>query len=106
MVVSSTEGGTSATASASITVVAPATIAKAFGAASIPLNGSTSVTFTISNPNNGDLSGVAFSDTLPVSGGPGSATVDPEWSGQHLRRHGDSDSRNGRDQPERRKRCT
>ena len=78
VVVSSTEGGTSATASASITVVAPPAIAKAFGAASIPLNGSTSVTFTISNPNvsvNGDLSGVAFSDTLPVSGGPGSATL-------------------------------
>ncbi|HVG91825.1 MAG TPA: hypothetical protein VNB54_10090, partial [Alphaproteobacteria bacterium] len=78
VVVSSTEGGTSATASASITVVAPPTIAKLFGAVSIPLNGSTSVTFTISNPNlsvNGDLSGVAFSDTLPVSGGPGSATL-------------------------------
>jgi len=77
-VVSSTEGGASPTASASITVVAPPAIAKAFGAASIPLNGTTSVTFTISNPNasvNGDLTGVAFSDTLPVSGGPGSATL-------------------------------
>jgi hypothetical protein len=79
--VTSTEGGTSGTATASITVVAPPTISKAFGAASIPLNGTTSVTFTISNPNNpatpanGDLTGVAFSDTLPVSGGPGSATL-------------------------------
>jgi uncharacterized repeat protein (TIGR01451 family) len=79
--VTSTEGGTSTTASASITVVAPPTISKAFGAASIPLNGTTTVTFTIGNPNNpatpanGDLSGVAFSDTLPVSGGPGTATL-------------------------------
>jgi CSLREA domain-containing protein len=79
--VSSTEGGTSGAATASITVVAPPTISKAFGAGSIPLNGTTTVTFTISNPNNpatpanGDLTGVAFSDTLPVSGGPGSATL-------------------------------
>ncbi len=79
--VSSTEGGTSATATASLTVVAPPAISKAFGAGSIPLNGTTTVTFTISNPNNpatpanGDLTGVAFSDTLPVSGGPGSATL-------------------------------
>src|SRR5262249_47456573 len=73
----STNGGTGNTANASITVVLPPTISKAFGAASIPLNGTTTVTFTISNPNNpgtpanGDLTGVAFSDTLPVSGGPG-----------------------------------
>jgi fimbrial isopeptide formation D2 family protein len=79
--VSSTEGGASTPATATITVVAPPTIAKAFGAASIPLNGTTTATFTISNPNNpatpanGDLTGVAFSDTLPVSGGPGSATL-------------------------------
>jgi fimbrial isopeptide formation D2 family protein len=78
VVVTSTEGGTSATASASITVVGSAAISKAFGAASIPLNGTTTVTFTISNPNtsvNGDLTGVAFSDTLPVSSGPGTATL-------------------------------
>src|SRR6185312_2968524 len=78
VVVTSTEGGTSATATASITVVGPAAISKAFGAASIPQNGTTSVTFTISNPNtsvNGDLTGVAFSDTLPASSGPGSATL-------------------------------
>ncbi|MGC2696749.1 MAG: CSLREA domain-containing protein, partial [Candidatus Angelobacter sp.] len=79
--VSSTNGGTGNTASATLTVVAPPTISKGFGAASIPLNGTTTVTFTISNPNNpavpanGDLSGVTFSDTLPVSGGPGSATL-------------------------------
>jgi len=79
--VSSTEGGASTAAIATVTVVAPPTISKAFAAGSIPLNGVTTVTFTIANPNNpgtpanGDLTGVAFSDTLPVSGGPGSATL-------------------------------
>jgi mucin-19 len=79
--VSSTEGGASTAASATVTVVAPPTISKAFNPTSIPLNGTSTVTFTISNPNNpgtpsnGDLTGVAFGDTLPVSGGPGSATL-------------------------------
>src|SRR5579864_5281818 len=73
--VSSTEGGSSNTASATVTVVAPPTISKAFGAGSIPLNGTTTVTFTINNPTNpgtpanGDLTGVAFSDTLPSATG-------------------------------------
>ena len=65
--VTSTNGGTGNTSNASITVVAPPTIAKAFGAASIPLNGSTSLSFTITNPNTTvGLTGVAFSDTLPA----------------------------------------
>ncbi|HET9837491.1 MAG TPA: hypothetical protein VFR84_04590 [Candidatus Angelobacter sp.] len=68
--VTSTNAGTGNTANASITVVAPPTISKAFGAASIPLNGTTTVTFTLSNPNTTvDLSGVAFSDTLPNTTG-------------------------------------
>src|SRR5690242_7979311 len=45
----------------------PPTISKAFGAASIPLNGSTSLSFTITNPNRAPtLTGIAFTDTLPA----------------------------------------
>jgi uncharacterized repeat protein (TIGR01451 family) len=79
--VSSTEGGTSTAATATVTVVAPAAINKGFNPTSVPKNGTSTITFTISNPNNpgtpsnGDLTGVAFSDTLPVSGGAGSATL-------------------------------
>jgi CSLREA domain-containing protein/uncharacterized repeat protein (TIGR01451 family) len=66
--VTSIEGGTGGTASASLTVEAPPSIAKAFGAASIPLNGTTSLTFSTSNPtaNTAALTGVAFADTLPA----------------------------------------
>jgi uncharacterized repeat protein (TIGR01451 family) len=64
--VTSTEGGTGNTSNASITVVGAPVIIKAFGAASIPLNGSTSLTFTIQNNNTTALTGVAFSDTLPA----------------------------------------
>ena len=65
--VTSTEGGTGGTASASLTVVAPPLILKAFGAASIPLNSSTSLAFTILNNNTATvLSGVSFTDTLPA----------------------------------------
>jgi len=41
----------------------PPTIMKAFGASSIPLNATTSLTFTISNPNAAStLTGIAFTD--------------------------------------------
>ena len=55
----------------SITVeapVAPPVISKAFGAANLSLNGTTSLTFTITNPaaNTVGLTGVAFSDNLPA----------------------------------------
>ncbi|QBB70704.1 DUF11 domain-containing protein [Pseudolysobacter antarcticus] len=65
--VTSTEGGTGNTSNASITVLAPPTIIKSFGAASIALNGSTSLSFTIVNPNTtSSLSGVGVTDTLPA----------------------------------------
>ncbi len=64
--VSSNESGAGGTATATLKVIAPPTISKAFGASSIPLGGSTSLTFTITNPNSGaQLTGVAFSDPLP-----------------------------------------
>lgn len=47
--------------------VLPPTISKSFGAMSIPLNGSTSLSFTISNPNGATaLSGIGFTDLLPT----------------------------------------
>ncbi len=64
--VTSTEGGTGGTASASLTVIAPPTIAKAFGEASIVENGTTTLTFSLANPNPGTaLSGLGFTDALP-----------------------------------------
>jgi hypothetical protein len=50
-----------------IVVAGPPTIVKAFGAASIAVNGSTSLSFTVQNNNTTTaLTGVAFTDTLPV----------------------------------------
>jgi uncharacterized repeat protein (TIGR01451 family) len=64
--VTSTQGGAGTTASASITVVAPPTIAKTFAGPTVPLNHSTGLTFDIGNPNaTVALSGIGFTDTLP-----------------------------------------
>jgi CSLREA domain-containing protein/fimbrial isopeptide formation D2 family protein len=63
--VTSTNGGTGNTASANLTVDAPPTISKQFGALTIPLNGATTLTFTIQNPNTTPLTGLAFTDNLP-----------------------------------------
>ena len=65
--VTSNEGGTGNTASASITVVAPPSIAKSFAPSSIATNGTSTLTFTITNPNDSvALTGVAFTDSLPA----------------------------------------
>jgi uncharacterized repeat protein (TIGR01451 family) len=55
------------TSIAIITVVAPPVILKTFGAPSISLNGTTSLTFAITNPasNTVALTGVTFMDMLP-----------------------------------------
>src|SRR5437016_6030215 len=59
--VASTNGGTGNTATANLTVATPPSITKLFGAATIPLNGTTSLTFSITNPNTTlALTGVAF----------------------------------------------
>ena len=68
--VTSTEGGTGGTASAALTVTAvvvPPTIAKSFGAAQVEVNGTTTLTFALTNPNSGSvLTGISFTDTLPA----------------------------------------
>ena len=66
--VTSTNGGTGLTASASLSVFAPPSISKSFGAASILLNGSTTLSFTITNPagNPAPLTGIGFTDSLPA----------------------------------------
>jgi hypothetical protein len=47
-------------------VIVPPSIAKAFDPASVQIDGTSMLTFTISNPNGGTaLTGVAFTDTLP-----------------------------------------
>jgi arabinogalactan endo-1,4-beta-galactosidase len=47
--------------------VLPPTIAKSFGAANMALNGATTLTFNLANPNpSSSLSGVGFTDTMPA----------------------------------------
>ena len=69
--ISSTQSGpgaTSNTTSLMVTAVSPPTISNSFGAASIPVGGSTTLSFVISNPsaNSASLTGVGFTDTLPA----------------------------------------
>jgi hypothetical protein len=66
--INSNEFGVGSTASASLTVVAPPVITKSFGAGSIAVNGTSSLTFTITNPSANAvlLNGIAFTDALPA----------------------------------------
>ena len=65
----------------SSTKPAPPTITNAFGAGTIPLNGSATLTFNLSNPNAGTmLTGVGFTDSLP-----GGWSFRAEWPDRQLR---------------------
>ena len=65
--VTSTNGGTGNTPTATLTVVAPPSIGKAFGAGSIALGSTTSLTFTIQNSNVGTaLHNIGFTDSFPT----------------------------------------
>jgi len=66
--VTSTNGGVGNTSNATLTVtVSPPTIAQAFGAATIALNGATPLTFTLGNSNAfASLTGVAFAGILSL----------------------------------------
>jgi LPXTG-site transpeptidase (sortase) family protein len=73
--ISATESGTNTTSTgygiASLTVIAPPMLVKSFSPDSIFTHGTSTLTFTITNPNNfsgGSLSGIGFTDTLPGAG--------------------------------------
>ena len=59
--------GTGNAATATLTAATPPVISKSFGVVSIGVPGSTTLTFTLFNPNNTTtLTGVTFTDTLPT----------------------------------------
>jgi hypothetical protein len=66
--VTSTNGGTGTPATATLVVAhQPPTFTKAFGAATVPVGGTTTLTFTLVNPNpSTSLSGIIFTDPLPL----------------------------------------
>jgi PKD repeat protein len=60
-------GTASATAVSTINAATPPVLVKSFGAATIPVGGSTTLNFFLSNPNDfATLSGVGFTDNLPA----------------------------------------
>ncbi len=65
--IASANGGPGSAATATLTVVAPPTIRKSFLGATIPVGGTTTLTFTVTNPSTTTtLTGVAFTDDLPA----------------------------------------
>ncbi len=65
-VITSTEGGSGNSASASLDIPQPPVLAMTFGDPSVAINGTTTLSFTLSNPNPVALTGVAFNDTVPT----------------------------------------
>ena len=65
--VSSTQTGTASPSNTAILqVLTPPTITKSFNPASILVNGTTTLTFVIANPNGIGLTGLAFTDAFPT----------------------------------------
>jgi uncharacterized repeat protein (TIGR01451 family) len=65
--VTSTNGGSGNTGTATLAVLSPPAIAKSFSPNPIAVGGVSTLTFTITNPNAGTaLSGVAFTDSFPA----------------------------------------
>jgi uncharacterized repeat protein (TIGR01451 family) len=83
--ITSTEGGTGSTATATLNVFAPPTIAKSFSPTGVQVGGTSTLTITITNPaaNPAGVTGVAVSDTFPGWNG----SSHNSGSDQHLRRH-------------------
>ena len=66
-VVSSSNGGTGSTASADIIFSPKPTIDKAFSVATIPINGTSTLSFIITNNTAAAITGMSFSDTYPAN---------------------------------------
>jgi uncharacterized protein (TIGR03437 family) len=65
--VTSNEAGSGSPASASLSVIAPPSVAVSFGGSGIPLNGVTSLSYTITNPaaNGAPLTGLSLAGNFP-----------------------------------------
>ena len=64
--VTSTESGPGLTATATLVVLALPTLTKSFAPSTIQVGAPSTLTLTITNPNNAPLSGLAFADILPL----------------------------------------
>ena len=64
--VTTANAGNGGTATASLLVGTAPNLTKKFGELAIPVGGSASLTFTLANPNPYQLTGLKFTDTLPV----------------------------------------
>lgn len=65
--VSSSAGSSGAAASATLSVLYPPVVSKAFSVGSVALNTNVTMTVTLSNPNTTALTGAAFTDTYPAN---------------------------------------